>query len=89
MDKTMGKTVTFGHILAIISILVLPLIGWGVSVEKRFTKEEENTKINELRISNLEDEMKKSNEVAAYRHKEVIQSLHRIELKVENKKDRE
>ena len=93
---TMKNQVTFTHLLAIMSILVLPLLGWGVGVEKAKDQTYENKKD----IEDTVDELKnirayittwqiQQNKVSQEFHNEVMEGLHKIELKLENKKDRE
>ena len=56
----MKEQVTFGNVLTILGILIIPLVIWGVSIEKRFetvlnnTKEIQYTKsrIQEIETSN-------------------------------------
>jgi hypothetical protein len=40
----MKKQVTFGHILTILAIIILPLLAWGINTERRFEKVIENSK---------------------------------------------
>jgi len=88
----MKTEVTFGRLLAIMSVLVLPLLGWGVSVETRFesTKEDkedisENKKSIKDIKSKLEDKAKSDNANFVL----VLEKLHDIELQVKDKKDRD
>ena len=88
----MKTEVTFGRLLAIISVLVIPILVWGVSVETRFesTKEnEEDISENKKSIkdikSKLEDKAKSDNANFVL----VLEKLHEIELQVKDKKDRD
>ncbi len=84
----MGKTVTFGHILIIISILVLPLIGWGVLVETRFTenKERDNQSIRDITV--LKKEIKVLQEDTNENYIKILKELTEIRLELKDKKDR-
>ena len=81
----MNKQVTFGHILTILSVIVIPLMVWGVNVERRFEHVLENTKEIEV----LKDYSIKASEKTQLNHDEVMGQLHNIELQLKDKKDRE
>jgi len=92
----MKKTVTFEQILVIISILVLPLLSWGVSVESRFSgaKAESTQKTEQiqhnaeyiLRLNDKLDEMKDTENSNFLR---LMQEIQKLGIKIENKKDRD
>ena len=85
----MNKQITFGHILTILSIIVIPLIVWGVNVEVR------NKAQNSAILNNKEDitEVKRDTKVMVgliqMNHDETMKGLHNIELQLKDKKDRE
>ncbi|MCP4083254.1 MAG: hypothetical protein GY743_23790 [Planctomycetaceae bacterium] len=81
----MGKQITFGHILTILGIIIIPLIIWGINVEKRFVKVIENTQDIEV----LKVDYKSSSKAIQRNHNEVMYGLHKIELQLKDKKDRE
>ncbi len=81
----MNKQVTFGHILTILTIIIIPLMIWGVNVERRFEKVIQNTS----NIKSLEMYSKDSEETIQKYHIEVMEQLHNIELQLKDKKDRE
>ena len=80
----MQKQVTFGHILSILAIIVLPLLVWGINVETRFEKVIENS--NNINIIKIEQ--KENSLLVNENYIEIIKQLNRIELKVNDKKDR-
>lgn len=86
--------------LTILTVIVIPLSIWGVSVEKKFvgTKRDINTNSNELlvqkkELADVEKEFKSKvrylNGVQEKNHKEVMIGLHNIQLQLKDKKDRE
>ena len=81
----MNKQVTFSHILTILAIIVIPLMIWGVNVEKRFEKVIENTSD----INTLQMYSKDSEKTIQKNHIEVMKQLHNIELQLKDKKNRE
>jgi len=81
----MNKQVTFGHILTILSIIVIPLMVWGVNVERRF----EQVIYNANDIESITIELNGSRDDIQTNHLEVMKQLHNIELQLKDKKDRE
>lgn len=81
----MNKQVTFGHILTILAVIVIPLMVWGVNVERRFEHVIDNSK----EIQTLKEYTLKSSEKTQLNHDEVMGQLHNIELQLKDKKDRE
>ena len=80
----MNKTVTFGHILTLLAIIVIPLMVWGINVEKRFEHVIVNSKnINELKINYIQ-----SSNIIQNNHIEVMEQFHKLELKLTDKQDR-
>ena len=77
--------VTFGHLLAIMSILVIPLLIWGIKIERHL----ENSKVRDnailllerdldkLRLSGDEYQKKTNND-----YLNILEKLHSIDLKV-------
>ena len=81
----MKKQVTFGHILTILAIIIIPLMVWGINVERRFEQVIDNT----TEIKELKTEKKEMNNIISENHEEVMNGLHNIELQLKDKKDRE
>ena len=53
----MSKQVTFGHILTILVMIIIPILIWSKNVEVRFSQVVQNTKTmneNSLQIKDLE-----------------------------------
>ena len=81
----MKNQVTFGHLLTVVSILIIPLLLWGVSVEKHMT----NSVQRDKEILMLQREVEKmQTEARDYQRKSnndyfnILEKLHSIDLKV-------
>lgn len=87
----MKNIVTFGHAVAILSIIVLPLIGWGVSVETRFEGSKSNTleiEENKKEIESLQQKLEEKAKSDNANFILVLEKLHEIELELKDKKNR-
>ena len=84
MTQTLNK-VTFGHLLTILAIILIPLLVWGVSIENRFEQVTHNT----THIQELTKEDKRSAIKQENQYDEVIQLLNDIKLQLKDKKDKE
>ena len=87
MEKKMdlNNSVNFNHLLAVMSILVIPLLIWGIKIERHL----ENSKvsdnailllekdINRLRYNSDEYQKKTNND-----YLNILEKLHSIDLKV-------
>ncbi len=81
----MKNQVTFGHILTVLAIIIIPLILWGINVENRFEQVNFNTKeIQKGRIDFKEYQKENENNYDL-----ILDKLHSIELMLKDKKDRE
>lgn len=81
----MKNQVTFGHLLTIVSILVIPLIVWGVNVESRFQQviyNKESVQENTINIKSVNIQMQEN-------HEEQMKATHRIELLLTDKVDKQ
>lgn len=81
----MNKQPTFGQIATLLSMIVIPLIIWGVNVERRFeTVIDNKQEIQALKVNfgNLIHDMNDN-------HEEEMKKLHLIELQLKDKKNRE
>lgn len=81
--------------LMVLTVIVIPLSIWGVGVETRFGKRKGETALNSVEIENqgkdidcLKEDVKGTNEELKQNHKEVMDSLHQIELQLKDKKDK-
>ena len=80
----MKNQVTFGHILTVLAIIIIPLILWGINVENRFEQVNFNTKeIQKGRIDFKEYQKENENNYDL-----ILDKLHSIELMLKDKKDR-
>ena len=87
----MKNIVTFGHAVTILSIIVLPLIGWGVSVETRFEGSKANTleiEENKKEIETLQQKLEEKAKSDNANFILVLEKLHEIELELKDKKNR-
>lgn len=80
----MNRQVTFGHILTILSVIVIPLLIWGVSIETRFKQVIQNSKDIEV----VTFDLNQSHEKIEQNHLEIMLQLHNIELQLKDKKNR-
>ena len=81
----MNKQVTFGHILTILAMIIIPLFLWGVNVERRFEQvidNKESVLENAINIKSVNIQMQEN-------HDEQMKATHRIELLLTDKADRE
>ena len=78
------QQVTFGHILTILAVLIIPLVIWGATIESRF----EQVKTNKTNIEKLERVDTDSAIERKKNHEEVMDLLHRIELQLKDKQDK-
>ena len=88
----MRNQVTFGHFLTIMAIFVLPAIGWIVNAETRFQQTMKNQQEIQVVKLELKEEVAKrekfEDDIRGY-FNIITDKLHSIELKVENKQDRQ
>ena len=78
----MNKQVTFGNILTILAIIIIPLFLWGVNVERRFEQTINNTEdIQSLQIQgrDMKDLIQK-NQI------EVIEGISELKVLIEKNK---
>jgi len=79
MTQTLNK-VTFGHLLTILAIILIPLLVWGVSIENRFEQVIDNTED----IKDLEKEDKSLEDTIDTNHIEIMKVL--LEIQIEQAK---
>ena len=86
----MRNQITFTHLTVIMTILIIPLILWGNSIETRFEDPPQNKldiERNRGVIKDIQDQLTKKEKSDNDNFILVLEKLHSIELKVENKKD--
>lgn len=81
----MDKQPTFGQIATLLSIIVIPLMIWGVNVERRFETVIKNSEEIKALKTTLNNYIRDSNE----NHIEIMEQLHNIELQLKDKKNRD
>ena len=81
----MKNQVTFSHVLVIMSIIVIPLLLWGVNVEIDLGKVKGNTKDIIENRAEIKDIKKQTND----KFDKILQELQDIKLQLKDKKDRE
>jgi hypothetical protein len=80
----MNKEVTFGHVLTIFSIIVIPLLIWGVNVEvsiERFNSYKED-------IIYLRESQNRTYEIINKNQIEILNKLQEMELQLKDKENR-
>lgn len=86
--------------IGLFSAVVIPLSIWGVTVEKKFVGTKKDITTNsksilsqKIELDNVKNEFKSKvrylNRVQEKNHNEVMEGLHKIELQLKDKKDRE
>lgn len=80
----MNKEVTFGHVMALLSILVIPLIIWGVNVETRL----ERNKMDREDIKYLKENQSRTYEVIHNNQLELMNELGEIRVELKDKENR-
>ena len=80
----MKNQVTFGHLIALLVGIILPVIIWGANVERRFEQVIHNTQDIELLKKDLKEASNKNQE----NFDKVFEYLHNIELELKDKKDK-
>ena len=81
----MKNQVTFGHLLALLIGIIIPIIIWGSNVERRFEQVIHNTEDIEV----LKNDLKETSKTNQENFDKVFEYLHNIELELKDKKDRE
>lgn len=80
----MKNQVTFGHLVALLVGIVIPVIIWGANVERRFEQVIHNTTDIEM----LQKELKEASDKNQENFNKVFEYLHNIELELKDKKDK-
>ncbi len=87
----MRNQVTFGHFLTIMSIFVLPAIGWVITAEQRFQQtiknEQEIEKVKmEVKDQSRKQELKDEKIQASYN--KIMEGIYELKLELKDKQDR-
>lgn len=85
----MNKQVTFGHILTILAIIIIPLFLWGVNVERRNEKQTADISNNTEDIKENKKDKKIMLEIIQNNHNETMKGIHSIDLQLKDKQDRQ
>lgn len=80
----MNKEVTFGHVMALLSILVVPLIIWGVNVETRL----ERNKTDREDIRYLKENQSRTYDIINKNQLELMSELSEIRIQLKDKENR-
>ena len=80
----MRNQVTFGHLIALLIGIIIPVIIWGANVERRFEQVIHNTE--DVKV--LKAEVKEAAKISQKNHNEVMDGLHKIELQLKDKQDK-
>ena len=82
--KLVKKELTFTNLITILGIIIIPLIIWGKNVETRL----EHVLVNAEQIIEIKRELKDIKDTTQENHEELIDLLHKIELQLKDKEDR-
>lgn len=82
--KLVKKELTFTNLITILGIIIIPLIIWGKNVETRL----EHVPVNAEQIIEIKRELKDIKDTTQENHEELIELLHKIELQLKDKEDR-
>ena len=82
--KLVKKELTFTNLITILGIIIIPLIIWGKNVETRL----EHVLVNAEQIIEIKRELKDIKDTNQENHEELIELLHKIELQLKDKEDR-
>ena len=88
----MDRQVTIAQALSMISVVILPLFGWGISVENRFSLPEKNREAsleNKSNIKEIKESLKESAQSNNANFILVIRELNEIKLELKDKKNRD
>ena len=91
MENITKEPVTFGNILTILGIIIIPLIIWGVSIERRFEIVIQNTKEIQsvkTRMGDLETADKENIKKIEENYKQLYDILVDIRLELKDKLNR-
>lgn len=81
----MKNQVNFGHLLALFVGILIPVIIWGVNVERRF----EQVIDNATDVNNIKSRFDRKEASNQENFDKVMDKLHDIELQLKDKEDRE
>ncbi len=81
----MKSQVNFGHLIAVVVGVLIPVLIWGVSVETRFSQVTTNTSTIGVMQEEIKELSKRNNE----NYIKILEKLQDIELELKDKKDRE
>lgn len=85
----MKNQVTFGHLLTIMAIFVIPFAIWIKNVEVRFTEHKQKIESVQSEQKDIQIQIKDIQKNQNENYVKILEKLRIIELKVENKKDRQ
>lgn len=84
VEINLENKVTFGHAITLLSVLVIPLIIWGVRVENRFTTVEQNRK----ELDEIKTDIKEVIHNQDSNYKKLYDLMVDIKLQLKDKADR-
>ena len=89
--EKMKNQVTFGHFVTIMSVIILPAIGWVITAEQRF----QQTLKNEQEIEKVKIEMKEQvrrqemkDEKLQESYNKIMEGIYELKLELKDKQDR-
>ena len=82
----MKNTVTFGHILSLLAIIVIPLLIWGANVEMRSSDNSKSIIDIKADVGNLEIKGDQMKDLIQKNQIEVIQGISELKVLIEKNK---
>lgn len=84
----MGKQITLGHAISFIVGILIPILIWGVGVERSIAKSRAEIENNKKEIEELKGNYKTLKITIDDNHKELINGIHSLDLKLKDKANR-
>lgn len=87
----MDRQIKLGAVVAFFTVFISPLIGWGIAIENRLESVKFNTeKIEKLyiEIKEIKQQQQETSTKLEENHKELVDLLHSLELKLKDKANR-
>lgn len=84
----MKKQLNVSHLIALTIGIIIPLVIWGGTVEKRFVKTTVKIENNIDNINFLKKDLKDLSTSNQINFEKVLSKLHNIELSLKDKKDK-
>ena len=84
----MERQMNLGHIIALVVGILIPLLVWGVYVERALEKTKVDITNNKNEIIYLKTSHEKLRDLIINNHDETIRAIHKVDLKLKDKANR-